>query len=284
MALSRTPGPEGLRDSAEAIDPEAPARTLSPLPGPIGLWIKPKILMAPKAASSHQFGITVHQKSQISAQAWVKKINDSDDVPDYFKEQIKSRGNVIHLTNPKKFKVPTNVIPKDWLPDWLPAFSVEEWEMTTGCLEISVKKDDSAGPLITVVHNPDLSSGETIDGFTQYTMTVSSRGSKSVAIERGNTLPTGVTLKTGRKLIAVANRIALSLGEKITMFKFEDFELLEVWFHEIACHAGRNTNGMPDLHGDKDVESCASDIEGMFPKATTVSKVFVGIQGFLKAQ
>ena len=281
MALSRTPGPEGFREDSQAVDPGTLARIPSLPPGPIGLRIKPKVLMAPKAAAPRQLGIAVHQKSQISAQDWVKKINDSDDIPDYFKEQIKSKGNVIYVTNPNKFKVPTNVISKDWLADWLSAFNAEEWEMTTGCLDYSVKKGDSAGPLITVVHNPDL-NGEIIDGFTKYTMTVTSRGTKSVMIERGNTLPTGVALKTGRKLIVVANRIALNLGDKTKTFKFEDSELLEVWFHEIACHAGRNTEGKPDVHGDKEVERWASDIEAMFPKATTVAKVFLEMQGFLK--
>jgi hypothetical protein len=281
MALSRTPGPEGFREDSQAVDPGTLARIPSLPPGPIGLRIKPKVLMAPKAAAPRQLGIAVHQKSQISAQDWVKKINDSDDIPDYFKEQIKSKGNVIYVTNPNKFKVPINVISKDWLADWLSAFNAEEWEMTTGCLDYSVKKGDSAGPLITVVHNPDL-NGEIIDGFTKYTMTVTSRGTKSVMIERGNTLPTGVALKTGRKLIVVANRIALNLGDKTKTFKFEDSELLEVWFHEIACHAGRNTEGKPDVHGDKEVERWASDIEAMFPKATTVAKVFLEMQGFLK--
>jgi len=282
MALSRTPGPVGFQEVSQAIDPGTLARMPLPPPGPIGLRIYPKILMVPKAVASRQLGITVHQKSQISAQEWVKKINDSDDVPDYFKEQIKSKGNVIYVTNPKQFKVPTNVISKDWLDDWLSAFTVEEWEMTTGCLNISVKKGDSSGPLITIAHNPDLSSGETIDGFTKYTMTVTSRGTKSIEFERGNTLPTGVALKTGRKLIAVANRVTLSLGDKTKTFKFEDSELLEVWFHEIACHAGRNTNGKPDVHGDKNVDSYEKDIEAMFPKAATISKVFVEMQGFLK--
>ena len=280
MALSRTPDPGGLR--SQAIDSGTLARMPSPPPGSTGLGIKLPVLMVPKVAAPHQLGIAVHQASQISAQDWVKKINDSDDVPDYFKEQIKSKGNVIYVTNPKKFKVPTNVIPKDWLSDWLSAFMVEEWEMTTGSLDFSVKKGDSAGPFITVVHNPDLSSGETIDGFTKYTMTVTSRGTKSVSVERGNTLPTGVTLKTGRKLIAVANRIVLSLGDKLKTFTFQDSELLEVWFHEIACHAGRNTIGKPDVHGDKEVESYAKDIVAMFPKSTTVWKVFVEIQSFLK--
>ena len=282
MALSRTPGPEGLRQDSWPIDPGTLARIPSPRPGPIGLRIKPSVLMLPNAAAPSQFGITVHQESKISAQDWVKKINGSDDVYDFFKEQIKSKGNLIYVTNPKKFKVPTNVIPKDWLADWLSAFTVQEWEMTTGCLDISVAKADSTGPLITIVHNPDLSSGETIEGFTKYTMTVKSRDTKSVSFERGNTLPTGVALKTRRKLIVVANRIALTLGDKIKRFNFEDSELLEVWFHEIACHAGRNTNGKPDTHGDKEVESFASDIEAMFPKSTTVSKAFVEIQSFLK--
>ena len=282
MAFSRTPGPEGLHGHSQTMDLVTLARMPSQLPGPIGLQIKPKVLMAPKAAAPRQVGIAVHQKSEISAQDWVKKINESDDVPDYFKEQIKSKGNIIYVTSSRQFKVPTNVIPKDWLTDWLSAFDGDEWEMTTGCLEFSVKKGDSAGPFITVVHNPDLSSGETIDGFTKYTMTVNSRSTGSVMVERGNTLPTGVALKAGRKLIAIANRIALRLGDKVKMLKFEDSELLETWFHEIACHAGRNTIGKPDVHGDKDVNSYAKDIVDMFPKATTVSKLSIEIQEFLK--
>jgi hypothetical protein len=282
MALSRTPGPIGLQEDSQAIHPGTPSWMPSSPPGPIGLQIHPKVLMAPQAVAPGLLGIIVHQASQISAADWVKKINDSDDVPDYFKKQIKSKGNVIYVTNPKNFRVPTNVIGKDWLDDWLSAFSVEEWEMTTGCLDISVKKGDSAGPLITIVHNPDLSSGETIEGFTKYTMTVTSRSANSIEFERGNTLPTGIALKSGRKVIAVANRITLSLGDKTKTFKFEDSELLEVWFHEIACHAGRNTNGKPDVHGDKQVDSYDKDIQAMFPKSSTVSKAFVEIQSFLK--
>jgi len=113
-------------------------------------------------------------------------------------------------------------------------------------------------------------------------MTVSSRGTKSIEFERATRFRLESLSKTGRKLIAVANRIALSLGDKTKTFKFEDSELLEVWFHETACHAGRNTDGKPDVHGDNNVDSYAKDIEAMFPKTTTVSKVFVEIQGFLK--
>jgi hypothetical protein len=281
MALSKTPSPEGLLEHSRVIQPGTLPRIPSQVPGPIGLWFKPKFPMAPNALAPHQLGLTIHQKSQIKAQDWVKKINASDDVPDYFKVQIKAKGDVIYLTSTKKFKVPTNVISKDWLEDWLSAFSVEEWEMTTGCLDFSVKKGDSAGPVITIVHNPDLATGEPIEGFTKFTMTVNSRSAKSLSIERGNTLPTGVTLKSGRKLIAIANRIALTLGDKTKTFKFEDYELIETWFHEIACHAGRNSTGKPDVHGDKEVDSYAKDIMAMFPKATTATKAFDEVQEFL---
>jgi hypothetical protein len=137
MALSKIPGPEGLRKNNPTIDVGTLVRFPSPLPGPIGLQFKPPFLMAPNAIAPRQPGLAVHQKSKISAAEWVKEINKSDDVPDYFKQQIKSKDNLIYLTNPTKFKVPTNVIEKDWLTDWLAAFTVNEWEMTTGSLDIS---------------------------------------------------------------------------------------------------------------------------------------------------
>jgi hypothetical protein len=282
MALSRTPGPEGLWKDSQGIDPGTLARTLSPTPGPIGLHVHPDVLKgSPQTAAPH-LGIAVHQESKIKASEWVKKIKGSDDVPDYFKDQINSKGDLIFVTNPKKFKVPTNVISKDWLSDWLSAFMVAEWELTTGSLDMSVKKGDSAGPFITVVHNPDLSKGETIDGFTkQVALTQKGRSTKSITIDFGITLPDGVKLNSGRKLIVVANRIALSLEDKIKMFDFDDSELLATWFHEIACHAGRNSLKKPDTHGDKEVERSASDIEAMIPNGKTVSKVLGEIQGFL---
>jgi len=155
--------------------------------------------------------------------------------------------------------------------------------MTTGSLDVSVKKGDSAGPFTKVVHNPDISNGETVDPVMNLiAMTTTTRSAESISIDRGHTLALGVTLKSGRKLIVVANRIALSLGGKIKMFKFEDPELIETWFHETACHAGRITKRESDLHGDPGVNRAAIEIETMFPKATTVPKVFAEIQDYLK--
>lgn len=229
----------------------------------------------------------MHAESQISAQDWVKKIHDSKHIPEHYQKQIKSKGDAIFVKNPLKFKVPNDVIQKDWRTDWLSVFvkggaANKDWEMTTGCLDFTVKKGDSSGPFITVTHSPDLSKGESVGSYTKYTMTAKSRSTTSIKVERGNTLPTGVNLKSGRKLIVIANRIALKLGSKVKMFTFEDDELVEVWFHETACHAGRNSQGLLDVHGDKVVDRCARDIEDMFPKTTTVPKVLTAIQNFLK--
>jgi hypothetical protein len=285
MAFSRIPVPEGLRKDNEPIDDGTLARLVSPTAGPVALLIKPKVLTASPQVTASQFGIAVNSASQISAGDWMQKINASGDVPDYFKNQIKVRGDTIFVTDTKKFQVPKNVIPKDWLSDWLTAFMFAEWELTTGCLDMSVKKGDSKGPFIMVVQKPDLSSGENIDPFTQNTMTNNSRSTASVMVDMGITLPDGVHLNSGRKLIVVANRIALTLGDKIKkVFNFDDSELVSTWFHEIACHAGRHSARKVDTHGDKDVDSCASDIEAMFPNANTLSKVDAEIQVFLKSR
>jgi hypothetical protein len=280
MALAKPPGPEGLHGSSQPIDSGTLSRSRSPLPGASGLFFVPPFPMQVKGAGRLK-GIRIHQKSQISADEWVKKITASDEVPDYFKKQIKSSGNVIFVTSTDNFRVPTNVISKDWLSDWLSAFAFDEWEMTTGVLDITVKKGGADGPLITITHNPDLSDGESIDGFTKFTMTEKGSSTKSLTVERGNTLPTGVKLNSKRKAIAVANRIHLSLEGKIKTFKFADSELLEVWFHEIAAHAGRNSTQKSDAHGDKTVDAFAKDILEMFPASTTVPQVNVEIKSFL---
>ena len=281
MALAIEPGPLGLWHDDDRIDPGTLARTTTPQPGPVGQWIIPPFPMQVKA-TAQAAGVRVHAQSQIDASGWVKKIKDSGEVPDYFKTQIVSAGDVIQVMNPKKFKYPKDVIPKIWLSDWLSAFIANDWELTTGCLDIVVTK--SGKPAITVVHNPDLGSGESINGFTKHTMTATGDSPSAISIEKGNTLPTGVKLTSGRKLIAVANRISLNLGGKVEMLTFEDFELLEVWFHELAAHAGRFSTNLSNAHGDITVDSHARDIKDMFPKATTVQKLFEKIDTFLQAK
>jgi hypothetical protein len=287
VVLSRLSGPIGLREDSPAIDQGTLARTPSSVPGSVGLQINLGIAMQLKSRKKRRkkkqkTGITVHAKSQISAQEWVKKIADSRHVPDHYQDQLQANGDLISVDDPQRFRVPGNVIPKMWRDDWLSAFVNTEWEMTTGSLDITVTKK-SSGPLITVTHNPDLSNGESLGGYTKHTMSKTYHSLHGTEIEKGNTLPTGVTLNSGRKLIAVANRVALKLGTQVKSFAFEDDELVCVWFHEIACHAGRNSQGLPDTHQDDTVDKYKRDIDDdMFPKSTTLPKLLAAMRAFLK--
>jgi len=232
--------------------------------------------------------ITVHAKSQITAAEWVKKIKSSDHVPQHFQDPLRARRNRILLTNPLKFRIPSDVLPRDWTTDWLSVFVADgnpdnkDWEMSTGCLDIKVRKAIKTKDRITVVHNPDLSQGESVSGFTKFTMTAKARDVSELAFEKGNTLPTGVKLKSKRKFIAIANRVALDLDGKTEKLKFTDDELVETWFHELAAHAGRNAQGLIDTHGDNTVDGHAREIRDMFPKTTTIRKVGEAIKKHLK--
>jgi hypothetical protein len=286
MAHWKTAGPEGLHTDSLPIDDGTLARLFSPTPGPTGLYAYPKVpTNSAQAIAQPRFGIRINEASKISADEWVKKINSSDAVDDYFKPQIRSQDPMIFLKNPKNFLVPRNVIEKVWLKDWLAAFTVGDWEMTTGSLDISVDKGDAKGPVIKTVHTPDLSSGDSLDGFSLHTMTGKFGSTSSALIEMGITLPDGATLASKRaKLIVITNRITLSLGGKSPKtFDIDDPELLGTWFHEIACHAGENTEGIPDIHGDTHVELCAKDIDAMFPTSPVISKVFLEMDNFVKS-
>jgi hypothetical protein len=286
MALWKTTSPEGLHKDGQPIDDGTLARMFSPTPGPIGLYAYPKVPgQSAQAIAQPTLGIRINDASKISADDWVKKINSSDAVDDYFKPQIQSQDPMIFLKNPKKFLIPKNVIEKVWLKDWLSAFTVGDWEMTTGLLDISVDKGDAKGPIIKTLHTPDLSSGDSVDGFTQHTMTGNFRSISAASFEMGITLPDGATLASKRKkLIVITNRIALSLGGKSKKtFNIDEPELLSTWFHEIACHAGENTEGIPDIHGDAHVDLCAKEIDAMFPSSSVLSQVFLEIDNFLKS-
>lgn len=289
MTVSIPRGPLGFSRQSLSIDPGTLARTLSPLPDPVGLYIGSGIPMQIKAkARLRARGITVHAQSQITAQEWVKKIKANEHIPRHFQDPLRAKGNKILLKNPLRFRIPKDVLDRDWTSDWLSVFisggrkDNREWELTTGCLDIMVKKKDKSDKRISFVHNPDLSKGESVGGFTKYTMSAHAKSVDQLRFEKGNTLPTGVKLKSKRKLIVIANRVALRLDGKVKMFKFTDDELVGTFFHETAAHAGRNALGLPDTHDDDDktVNKHADEIDDMFSK-TTMKRVGNAIEQYL---
>jgi hypothetical protein len=281
MTSARIPGPIGF----EIYDLKSGtlAKTRPFPPGPIGLHAEPKVPgKSPTAVAAAPPGIRIHDLSKISAQDWVDKIKASkDDVPAFFLKALQVTGQIISL---KSYAVPIDVIHDDWFDDWPAAFNSNTWEVTTGCLEISVTVDAQGTPFMGVL-NPDLSNGEAITGLTKFAaLTIKGRDKKDLLVQYGSTMPDGVTLKSGRKLIAIADRVTLRLGDKIVKkFTVTDPELLNYWFHEISCHAGRNDGHKVSIHGDKDVEHCAADIDRRIPTGVTTSAIATQIDGFLKS-
>jgi hypothetical protein len=215
----------------------------------------------------------------------------SDDVPDLFKKHIKAKDNLIFLSDIKRFQWPDDRLPNAWFPHWLYAFKVGEWEITTGSLEISVKKGDTKGPFLIGEIKPDLSSGESIEGLTVAAgLIIKSRSLDDFKVEYGDTMSSGTklirmgaNLNSGRKLIVISTKVVLSLENKIKQnFDLTDSDLLNTWFHEIGCHAGRDSEHKPSNHGDPDVEECVKDIDKTIPDRVTVDKIFAEINGFLK--
>jgi hypothetical protein len=294
MVLGRTPGPEGRRGFPQATDTGTLAKTLSHVPGPVGLFLKPKGPTNPqKTVAPKNLGITINESSKISAKDWVDKIKASN-APEYFKQQINTKDNTIFVNNLQSAYPTSSDLgrrgpkPWEWVSDWLAAFAVAEWEITTACLELT-GKTDAKGRFIVGVLRPDLSKGDSIEGFTigvQLTKTI--RTFDASSLEVGYTLTDGLHLKSGRKLIVIANRITVNLGKGTVRFDREDSEVCETWFHEISCHAGRVTQNLSADHGDDYVEFCAVAVEAMiFPAKTTadptVAKVRPQVEAFFKS-
>jgi hypothetical protein len=248
-------------------------------------------------ASQYSEGITVNPKSEITGPKWIKIIQSSNDIPDYYKKIYWRRNRI---TVKKRFEIPSGVIRKIWETDFLSGF-VGGWEISTHHLDVKAETLDEmikrqrkrAGKLlreIAIKFIPHLSEGEKLGTLVRVKLSGNKLSNKKELhvtdgwtipsgkpSKPGNILRAGVSLKSGRGLISVCTRINLKVGLKITKFKYNDSELLETFFHEIACHAGRINQGVPDTHGNTRVDTSAADIHSMFPKYSTVDKLFKAI-------
>ncbi len=167
---------------------------------------------------------------------------------------------------------------------------VDEWEVTTASLDIVVKKTSKSGKPqgihIRTVLNPDLSSNESIDPITQDLHLIHTYYQYiDFGIEKGNTMPVGANIESGRKLIAIANRITLQLGDKINKaYVVKDEELVNTWFHEIACHAGLITQKNPNCgHGEGRVDDTSDEIDLWIPEKQAGDHVFKDVKEFLNS-
>jgi hypothetical protein len=291
MAGSRVPSPLGSRHHQHAKHPGLAAGSAPAFPGHICLFQKiPK--QPPKKVLRIPVGMRVNGESQISADAWVQKIKDCTDVPTLFNEWLQAQGQIIFVVAPKGGTA-ADEDARSWLRDWRAALTVNEWEVTTALLDIAVKKTGTPGKPqrvhITTVLHPDLSGSDSIDPLTEkislteeYDKSKAEYDKTKFAIQKGATMPAGTSMQSGRKLIAIANRITLRLeGKANREYVVTDDEIVNIWFHEIACHAGLQTQGKPCGHGDPHVEDTYIKIDRMIPGEKTGQQVFKDVDAFL---
>jgi len=289
MPSARTPGPEGVSGYRQASDFGVLARGHSPLHGPIGFRGHPR---PTKPSAAVLLGVHVHPNSQISAQDWVDKIKANKNVNDFIKDLLSVRGDAILVAHPNSLESPHDLVePIDWLSDWGYAFYEGDWEMTTSCLEISVKKGDANGPFIVSVSKPDLENDEIKSGagFTQdmvltvHGRTVQPNRPDTFKMDLGYTLFKGIALKSGRMAILITNRITLNIEGTVTKYAVDDDDLVRTWFHELSCHAGRDhlKHGKM-LHGDTTVEHYVDELHANFGPNPSIETIFRQIEAFEK--
>jgi len=253
------------------------------------------------ATTQYAKGIAVNSKSEISGPQWVKKIDTCKYIPDDYRKIYWVKGRI---TVEKRFKRSAGVIPKTWETDYLSGFHTGDWEISTHHLNVSVETGAKSAkrpqrqsgqkiPIITIELVPHLSKGEELGKL----MRVGQSGTdlKKLTVARGWTfkrgtpsidgiIRSGAVLKSGRRLMTIGTRINLNVGATKQIFRYIDWEHCETFFHEIACHAGRITQGLKSVHGPgTTVNHIANDIRRMFPpKQITLNKLRKAVDRLLK--
>jgi len=257
-----------LRDPAPlGLSPGAPGGRL---PGP--LRVEPGKSPTPPAQfgkAARQGGITVNAASKIAGPQWAAMISGNTELPEFITEQLSWANN--SLTIAANFKVPKNTIERGWVPDFRAAFLKEDWEISTCHLEITAR-GTSSSQQITAILVPHLSEGERLGRITPLKDTWTNYD--DIVLTFGWTFPkfharseTGASLKSNRGLVLVAHRIVLTLGTNIQNFNISEGIMVHTLTHEVGVHAGRASQGLSDIHGDKTVESRTQEIDQEFGKS-----------------
>lgn len=246
------------------------------LPGPLYYGPGSGSRAKATAAPSKTHGITVNPASEISGQEWEQMLKQSPDLPQFIEDQVSWAQD--NLTIPAKFTVPAGTVDREWLPDYRAAFAADQWEVTTGHLDITATGDLSTQQVIQVLV-PHLQSDESVDGIAKAALTRKYTDYTQLRLTFGETFEpfdhksqkfkTGAVLKSKRGLIVVTNRVKLKLGSAIHEGKIEKPTMVESLVHEIAAHAGRFSQGQPDGHGDSRVDRNADDIHHEFDNSKT---------------
>jgi hypothetical protein len=200
--------------------------------------------------------IHVHQGSTYSAAQFVDALRKNKHAPAWLTKALSSTGKAIALSGtmaPQKGRT--------WLFDdsFQEALKNGTWELTTAKSTIEVK--ESGGKLTwNQIVKPDLAPGEGYLGtwlktgdVDVETLTPTNYTSSDKEIIYGWTTPNEQTKKTHDKhgfvLIVTEIEVTAPTGKK-KKFKPGPDNIAEAFIHEIGVHAGRISQGKPDVHDD----------------------------------
>jgi hypothetical protein len=191
--------------------------------------------------------ITVRKGSKLSAADFVSVLKKNQKVPDWLKKGLSAKGDAIVLTG--DLRPPSDKI---WLFDesFAKAFAAGSWEITTGKATIEVT--DKGWRQLVV---PDL-GGERIGtwmktGPDEVEFSTDRLFSQEAEAIYGWTVPrTAISSdKAKHDLIVVVTEIEVTnAAGKTKTFKPGPDQIAEAFIHEIGIHAGRITQGLPDVH------------------------------------
>ena len=202
-------------------------------------------------------GIHVHKGSKLSAQQFLSALTGNKKVPRWLTKGLASSNGSLGLSG--KLDAPQDRI---WLfvDSLQDAIRSGEWEITTARSTIEVTEDAVKKRKWRQLVVPDLQKGEHLGtwgktGPGQEELLRTALFSDLPEIIYGWTQPDQATELTRERrgfiLIVTEIEVTAPNGKK-RVFKPAPDSIAEAILHEISVHAGRISEGRPDIHDDRD--------------------------------
>jgi hypothetical protein len=209
--------------------------------------------------------ISVRKGSKLSGADFAIKLKKNKKVPGWLKNSIGSTGGSLVLTGEPK--PPSDKI-WQFVDPLVKAFQARDWEITTARSTIEVTKDGKWRQLVT----PDLEKGEQLGrhmkvGRDEEEFSPDVLNSDLAEVIYGWTVPKTASKldRTKRNLVVIVTEIAVTAPNgKTKVFTPDEDNVAEAIIHEISVHAGRITQGLPDLHDGNQVVKDVADQVGAF--------------------
>jgi hypothetical protein len=216
-------------------------------------------------------GIHIHKGSRLTSTQFLSALTGNKKVPRWLTKSLASSNGSLVLSG--KIDAPQDRI---WLfvDSLADAINSGAWEITTAKSTIGVKQDADKKRTWNQVVVPDLQKGEHLGrwgktGPGQEELLRTSLFSDYPEIIYGWTSPDQATELSHEKrgFIVVVTEIEVTAPNgKKRVFKPSPDSMAEAILHEISVHAGRISEGKPDVHDDRDsvVRDVVNQVGGFF--------------------